>query len=489
MLAVWRRIEGQRPPPVEAAIEWLQRQDSHRGVSAREGAPACAGATAALIPTMLEFGQLDMVRAWCDWLLASQLADGSFPRADGLGGSAFNTAQALAALSAMAADGRLSDSTPARRAGDYLAGRLLAGWMPGAGAMYQVRVAGELCCLPALAAAARHFHVPDWQLVVERSVAHARRIVDWRLWQASLRLVPYVADAWLALDEFELACDVLRGVSALQGRDGAVPAVADGRWGDHALLALLAKVWHRLGETDRADRALTFLVKRQLSTGGWHETWGRGEKSRESVWVAKHYLDAAQCRVLSWFSGDAADLPLTIAAEDGRVGAVVPWMAGFEPGAKVADVGCGPGRFLKLLGERFPNVRLLGIDPAEALLSRLPKGTESRRGGLLRLPARDGELDGAFAVESLEHALLPRQAVAELCRVVRPGGRLLIIDKHAGWQALSLSQPWERWFSPEEVAAWLRPYCGEVTVGTLAHGLNRRGAGPFLCWEATRTSG
>ena len=32
-------------------------------------------------------------------------------------------------------------------------------------------------------------------------------------------------------------------------------------------------------------------------------------------------------------------------------------------------------------------------------------------------------------MESLEHALLPEQAVAELCRVVRPGGSVLVIDK------------------------------------------------------------
>lgn len=467
---------------MEAAIEWLNKQDANAGLPARAGGPPCSGTTAALLPTLIDLGQLDLAQAGCRWLLAQQLADGSFPRSDASGGSAFNTAQAVAALARLAADGDLPYIDALRRAADYLAGRMLAGWMPGAGAMYQVRVAGELCCLPALAAAACRLNMPDWQDVVERSAAHARRVVDWRLAQTSLRLVPYVAESWLALGEIELAREALRGAALLQRRDGAIPAVARARWGDHALLAHLAGLWYRLGERDRADLALARLAKGQLPSGGWHETWGRTERARESAWVVKHFLDAVQWQVRSSF--EMADLPLTIASDDGRIRAVEQWMAGFAPGEKVADVGCGPGRFLKILCERYPNLRMLGIDPAEPLLSQLP--AEARRGGLLHLPARDGEFAGAFAVESLEHALLPEKAVAELCRVVRPGGRLLIIDKDVRFQPLSLCQPWERWFSSDEVSAWLQPYCREIAMRTIPHGPNDRDAGLFLCWEAIR---
>jgi malonyl-CoA O-methyltransferase len=273
----------------------------------------------------------------------------------------------------------------------------------------------------------------------------------------------------------------------MQRRDGAIPAVAKGCWGDHALLAHLAAIWYRLGERDPADLALAQLARHQLQSGGWHESWGRGERVRESAWVVKHYLDAAQWQVHSSFSAELTALPQTIAADDGRLRAVEQWMTGFAAGEKVADVGCGPGRFVRILRERFPQVRLVGIDPAEAMLSRLPAQVEARRGGLLHLPGRAGEFAGALAVESLEHALLPEKAVAELCRVVRPGGRLLIIDKDVRFQPLSLCQPWERWFLPEEVSAWLAPYCDEVTVRGVSHGPNERGNGLFLCWQARRT--
>ena len=86
------------------------------------------------------------------------------------------------------------------------------------------------------------------------------------------------------------------------------------------------------------------------------------------------------------------------------------------------------------------------------MLAGLPPDATACRGSLLQIPLPDGSFDGAFAVESLEHALLPERAVAELCRIVRPGGRVLVIDKHRARQPLSHHDPWERWFTPEELA-------------------------------------
>jgi ubiquinone/menaquinone biosynthesis C-methylase UbiE len=105
---------------------------------------------------------------------------------------------------------------------------------------------------------------------------------------------------------------------------------------------------------------------------------------------------------------------------------------------------------------------------------------------LLRLPAADGEFDGAFAVESLEHSLLPQHAVRELCRVVRPGGRVLIIDKQRSKQPLSEHQPWEQWFAPNDIAAWLAEACDDVSVAEIPHGRHVRPTGLFLCWQGRR---
>ena len=102
--------------------------------------------------------------------------------------------------------------------------------------------------------------------------------------------------------------------------------------------------------------------------------------------------------------------------------AVLDWLGRLPANACVADVGCGKGRFLRHVIERFHGVRFVGIDVSPAMLGRLPGGVEKRTGSILRIPAAEGEFDGAFAVESLEHALAPERAIAELCRVTRPGG-------------------------------------------------------------------
>jgi malonyl-CoA O-methyltransferase len=137
--------------------------------------------------------------------------------------------------------------------------------------------------------------------------------------------------------------------------------------------------------------------------------------------------------------------------------------------------------------ERFPQAQLCGIDASAQALAHLPWGVEARHGCLLRLPAAEGEFDGAICIEALEHALLPRQAIAEICRVVRPGGRILVIDKNRSLQHLSDYRPWERWFGREEVRGWLASECSEVAVQPLAHGRHREPQGLFWCWTARRT--
>ncbi|HVX11787.1 MAG TPA: methyltransferase domain-containing protein [Pirellulales bacterium] len=452
--------------------------------------PDCPGTTAALLPTLVEYGQLELAHRWCDRLVARQLADGSFPRSGGAGGSLFNTAQAVAALAELIAAGIVIDEEPARRAADYLASRVATNAeispVRTGGVPQTVQAVTELGCLAALSTAARRFLVPDWQQAVERAAGRLRRLVEWSGWRDATSMLPYAANAWLDLGDPESARDMLVRASAIQRRDGAVPTNTGGSWGNNAALAHLALAWYRLGEHERADRALVFLDTHQSPLGDWLGYWGRQGTIRESAWVVKYYLDAVRLQVTSSFAGNNRALPRAIDRNDGRWRAVEHWMAALGHAPKVADVGCGSGRFLRELATCFPSAHLVGIDPAASLLAYLPQGVEPRRGGLLRIPAADHEFDGVLAVESLEHSLLPQQAVKELCRVVRPGGRICIIDKHAARQPLSLCEPWERWFWPETIADWLAPYCRDISSRPVAHGPDANSDRLFLGWEATR---
>ena len=256
-------------------------------------------------------------------------------------------------------------------------------------------------------------------------------------------------------------------------------------------LARMAVLAYQVGLRETADQALRSLQRRQNANGGFPGDAGQAMFSRrrpEDPLAVKYYLDAARLRVRAAFETVGQDLPATIDPADGRVQAVAEWRGQLPPSARVADVGCGKGRFLKHLAAWSPGAELIGVDISPAMLAQLPPGVRVLEGSLLRIPLADGELDGALAVESLEHALLPEQAVAELCRVVRPGGSVLVIDKNRAKQPLSLCEPWERWLTPQELAGWLGRWCDEVVVWPVAHLEGRPGSHLFLAARGRRKS-
>src|SRR4029079_15844875 len=99
---------------------------------------------------------------------------------------------------------------------------------------------------------------------------------------------------------WELGCgdDVRRGmddVARWQQRNGAVPAYSDVPWVCTTGIAQLAQVWFRLGETERAERALAFLWSLQNPSGGFFGSYGVGAAyfpDQEPSWGVKYAIEA-----------------------------------------------------------------------------------------------------------------------------------------------------------------------------------------------------
>jgi malonyl-CoA O-methyltransferase len=73
-----------------------------------------------------------------------------------------------------------------------------------------------------------------------------------------------------------------------------------------------------------------------------------------------------------------------------------------------------------------------------------------------------------------------------MCRVVRPGGKLVIIDKNAAqWGRLKTSK-WERWFHPKELEKLLGRYCRQVQSRPISYWEDVAPDGLFLAWIATK---
>jgi len=104
------------------------------------------------------------------------------------------------------------------------------------------------------------------------------------------------------------------------------------------------------------------------------------------------------------------------------------------PPLVIADLGAGEGTLSQLMAQRARKV--IAIDNSEKMvefgreLARRHKirNLEYRLGDLEEVPIRSGTVDLAFLSQALHHATHPERAIAEAWRILRPGGRITILD-------------------------------------------------------------
>jgi ubiquinone/menaquinone biosynthesis C-methylase UbiE len=120
------------------------------------------------------------------------------------------------------------------------------------------------------------------------------------------------------------------------------------------------------------------------------------------------------------------------------------------------------------------------------MLRFVPEGIHRRAGSMTELPFEDGFFDAAYATESLEHAVEIEKAVSELCRVVKAGGRIAIIDKNAEQWGKLKTPEWEQWFTRKGLERLLRRDCREVSSRHISYWEDVEPDGLFLAWLAVK---
>ena len=184
-------------------------------------------------------------------------------------------------------------------------------------------------------------------------------------------------------------------------------------------------------------------------------------------------------------AGDEEHFPSTIDPRIYHVQLILEYF-GELTGKRVLDVGCGKGRFARVLAERHPLARIWGLDISEAMLKFAPPGIRVCAGSMTELPFPDGAFDAAYATESLEHAVEIPAAVSEMCRVLKPGGRLVIIDKNAAQWGRLQTPEWERWFHRQELERLLGRHCRQVSSRFISYWEDVPPDGLFLAWLAQK---
>ncbi len=134
------------------------------------------------------------------------------------------------------------------------------------------------------------------------------------------------------------------------------------------------------------------------------------------------------------------------------------------PPMTIADLGAGEGTLALMLAQRARKV--IAVDSSRKMVEfgadvaarNGVNNLEYRMGDLEELPIADGEVDLALLHQSLHHALHPQKAVDEAWRIVRPGGRIVIMDllKHGFEEAREMYADVWLGFSQVEIMELLR---------------------------------
>ena len=106
------------------------------------------------------------------------------------------------------------------------------------------------------------------------------------------------------------------------------------------------------------------------------------------------------------------------------------------------EVGCGPGEMAaRVMGELGSDVVAIDISPRMVELAR-DLGVDASVGDVQELPFEDGSFDCAVAAWMLYHVPDLDRGLAELSRVLRPGGRLVAATNSNGQHARAVGDPW-----------------------------------------------
>jgi ArsR family transcriptional regulator len=153
----------------------------------------------------------------------------------------------------------------------------------------------------------------------------------------------------------------------------------------------------------------------------------------------------------------------------------------------VGDLGCGTGQVSAALAPFVK--RVIAVDASAAMLQAAKKrlhgfdNVDLRRGELEGLPIDDARIDAATLMLVLHHVPEPEKALAEVARVLKPGGRVILVDMLPHDRESYRQQMGHVWlgFSEEGTRRMLNDAgLGEIRIVALAPDARAKGPGLFV---------
>jgi ubiquinone/menaquinone biosynthesis C-methylase UbiE len=139
--------------------------------------------------------------------------------------------------------------------------------------------------------------------------------------------------------------------------------------------------------------------------------------ARFNRWAATY----DQSMMQRWFFGPIHDQIIHLLLREGPK----------DPQCTILDIGCGTGRLLRAVSAYWPEAQLLGVDPAEQMLSEARRHNPNATFMLApveSLPLPDQIADMVLSSISFHHWADPQRGVQEVARVLRSGGWFCLAD-------------------------------------------------------------
>lgn len=423
------------------------------------------------IPTLLRWGFRDLAVTYAGWLCSIQHEEGAWYDTDDKEPYVFDTAQILKGLVAIyPIKPEVKDSLI--KGCEWLLGQITEEGRlvtPSKAAWGNDGVCSELIhlyCLSPLIDAAKLLDKPEYEKA-------ARRVADYYISNYRDKILnfgflshfySYVMEALCDIEETELAKEAMDKLSVMLDEKRYIPAFKDVDWVCSTGMFQLAITWYKLGDIERGNKALTYAAKLQNETGGWFGSYAVIDNPKptdkkeypdyipdgEISWAVKYYLDAVFYKNRLEFDIQADSFSSSISKEDGRYQVILKEINSVhKAGMKIIDVGCGKGRFLTNLLEDVKDSQLYAVDISDKVMGTLSDRIVKENGVLTQIPYADNTFDITYAVESLEHAIFPENAIKEMLRVTKTGGKVIVVDKSVKALGMLEIDAWEQWFDDE----------------------------------------
>ncbi len=195
----------------------------------------------------------------------------------------------------------------------------------------------------------------------------------------------------------------------------------------------------------------------------------RGQQVFRSGFVPKVYerhWRPMVSRFFFGFSGPSADEERQMALEMMRI----------SEGDQVIDVGCGPGNYTRHLAQAAGEGLTVGLDASESMLTAAVAASDREnlvyvRGDACALPFEDETFDVACSVGVIHMVEQPLVALAEMVRVLAPGGRLVVLASCARKERQRGARRGLTTFGRDELTGALREHgLGEIEQKVIRRG-------------------